>query len=116
MRPPRKGPNTIGAVPVAEGSPPSSYAVVSALNHEPGAFVRLLGVTVLRGVLIVPGVWLVSRLMDPRPKLPWVIALSGGASVTITAGLVIVYWLSSKFPFTPATTTPPAPSGQTVDT
>jgi len=41
---------------VLKDSPPSSYAMASALEGEPGGLGRVLVGTLLRGLLLVPGI------------------------------------------------------------
>ena len=38
-----------------QGSPPSSYAAYAVINGDPGALLRFLGLTLLRGLIIAPG-------------------------------------------------------------
>ena len=40
---------------IPQGSPPSSYAAYAVVNGERGALLRFVGLTLLRGLIIAPG-------------------------------------------------------------
>jgi hypothetical protein len=75
------------------GSPPSSYAVLAFLDGRNGSVLRLVGLTLLRGAFIIPGLWVVSKLMRVDLGAYELIGLSFGGSATITAGMVGYYWI-----------------------
>ncbi len=56
------------------------------------------GVTALRAIFIIPGLWGVSKLLPGLPKMTWwQTTLFGlGASTTISAGLLVFYWFKEK--------------------
>lgn len=68
--------------------PPSTYAIQALVNGEPGAFQRVVGLTLLRTALIVPGLWLAGKAFREEPftgaKL---VGSSFLASSTITLGM-----------------------------
>lgn len=75
------------------GSPPSSYAVLAFLDGRNGSFLRLAGLTLLRGAFIIPGIWIVSKLMRIDLGAYELLGLGFGGSATITAGMVGYYWV-----------------------
>lgn len=85
-----------GAVPVDNGSPPSTYAVAGVLNKEPGSVARLVGVTAIRAVCIMPGIWVVTKLVAPEVSTWKTILISLGGSATISIGMLLWYWLRMK--------------------
>lgn len=68
-------------------SPPSSYAVAAALDGEPGAWVRVFGVTASRAIIIFPGLYLGGI----RGKHLFTGAVA--ASTVITGMLFVMYGL-----------------------
>lgn len=76
---------------VEDRAPPSSYAVASVLDGDPGAIVRLAGLTMLRGCFIVPGMWVASRLTKIDLEPLQILSLSFGGSATISAGMLAYY-------------------------
>lgn len=78
------------------GSPPSSYAVLAVLEGQNGSVLRLLGLTLLRGVFVIPGIWLASRLarVDMEPWQLLVMGLAGSA--TISAGMLAYYFVRQR--------------------
>lgn len=76
---------------VENGAPPSSYAVVSLLDGESGSIARLVGLTLLRGCFIVPGLWVASRLMRVDMEPLQLLGMSFAGSGTITAGMIGYY-------------------------
>lgn len=78
------------------GSPPSSYAVVSVLDGEPGSFMRLIGLTFLRGCFILPGLWVAARVTKVELTSIQLVSLSFAGSATISAGMVAYYWIRRK--------------------
>jgi hypothetical protein len=89
---------TVPAVrtPVEREAPPSTYAVAALLNKEPGAAMRVLGVTAVRTVTIVPGVWLASKTFVRSVNFWQVILISVFTSTTITLGMLGWYWLKKR--------------------
>jgi hypothetical protein len=113
MLPPEERFRTIngfhGAVPMENGAPPSSYAVAAVVNGERGGIPRLIGVTGIRALMIVPGIWIADRMMrgeGPPLSILRTGAFSLAASTTISLGLLALYKLKSVF----ANPTPTAPS------
>ena len=76
---------------VQEQSPPSSYAVASMLDGERGAWVRLMGLTLLRGCFIIPGLWVASKLLRIYLEPMQLLGLSFAGSATISGGMVGYY-------------------------
>lgn len=86
-----------GAIPIENGAPPSTYAVAAFINGEPGSFARLVGVTVLRAVFVIPGLWMSAKVVPGVDLGLFQATLMGvAASSTISAGLVVWYWLKMK--------------------
>jgi|SRR6185503_4606612 len=82
------------ASPTGEhGSPPSSYAVLAVLDGESGSMLRLVGLTLLRGCFIIPGIWVTSKVMRIDLSVYELLGLSFAGSATITAGMVGYYWI-----------------------
>lgn len=73
------------------GAPPSSYAVVDVLDGERGAILRLAGLTALRGLFIMPGLWIVGRLSKVEMTPMQLLVLSFGGSTTISLGMIGYY-------------------------
>lgn len=71
-------------------SPPSTYAIAAAVDGEPGAWWRVLGVTSKRLALIVPGLYL-AGLRGPK-----LVKASLSTTTTITLGLLALYALQGK--------------------
>lgn len=75
------------------GAPPSTYAVMAAIEGEAGAWPRLAGWTVGRTLFILPGL-LVWNWLRPREQRASVLSLWLGslcASATISGCLYIYY-------------------------
>lgn len=84
-------------VPIENGAPPSTYAVAAVLNGEPGSFARLIGVTILRAVFIIPGLWLSGKVVPGvEIGLPQSVGMGLAASASISTGLLGWYWLKAK--------------------
>ncbi len=64
-----------------KGSPPSSYAAYAVLDGERGALLRFLGLTVLRSLLIAPGV----AIMGIRGKQLVLGSLAGSGVISVSA-------------------------------
>lgn len=102
MMPPGERSRTIGgmhgAVPMEGGAPPSSYAVASVVNGEPGGTVRLVGVTFLRSIFIAPGLWLGAKIVGvDQYVMGWkLVGMTVGASSSISLGLLAWYFIKSK--------------------
>jgi hypothetical protein len=93
-RPEGVGDGASAAEPTGEhGSPPSSYAVLAVLDGQSGSVLRLIGLTLLRGCFIVPGIFIVSKVMKIELDIKELLALSFGGSATISAGMVGYYWV-----------------------
>lgn len=89
-------------VPIERDSMPSSYAVAAVINGEDGSWVRLLHVTFVRALFMVPFVWGTGRLMDIKQLRPTdakgaaTMALFAlGMSVSQSVGLLGVYGVKS---------------------
>lgn len=86
-----------GTVPIENGAPPSTYAVAAVLKNEPGSFARLIGVTILRAIFIVPGLWAAGKIIPGvKIDLPQSIGVGLTASASISIGLLGWYYLKSK--------------------
>jgi hypothetical protein len=111
--PPGAGYHSVGTgtIPVDNGSPPSTYAIAGWLNGERGATVRVVGLTVLRAVFIVPGIWLSSKLLVPELKGWRIVAMGVAASTTITAGMLLYYWVQQTAASPSVEGTPGVPHG-----
>jgi len=81
---------------VEKNAPPSSYAVAAALDGEEGAILRLVGLTFLRGVFILPGLWVVAKLSKAELDGLKLLMLSFGGSATITIGMLGYYLVQRK--------------------
>lgn len=81
-----------GAEYLEDQAPPSSYAVAAWLEGQPGSGVRLMGLTALRTVFIVPGL-LAGSWIIPGVKIGKLQALGLGSFVssTITGGMILYY-------------------------
>lgn len=79
------------------GSPPSSYAALAVLEGQNGSLLRLLGLTILRGAFVIPGIWLASKVarVDMEPWQLLVMGLTGSA--TISAGMLAYYYIRQRF-------------------
>jgi len=73
------------------GEPPSTYAVLGVIEGDGGAALRLAGLTVLRGVFIVPGLWVASRLAKVEMTPMQLVVSSFGGSATISLGMIAYY-------------------------
>lgn len=65
---------------VPEGSPPTSYAAYACINGEKGAYLKFGALTVLRSLLIAPGMAL-AGIRGPK-LLYGALAASGAVSVS----------------------------------
>jgi len=78
------------AATLPKGSPPSSYAAYAVLDGEKGAIIRFAGLTILRSLLIAPGV----AIMGIRGKQLVLGSLAGSGVISLSAlGYV---WYSRK--------------------
>lgn len=85
------------APPTGErGSPPSSYAVLAVLEGQNGSILRLIGLTLLRGAFVIPGIWLAAQVarVDMEPWQLLVMSLAGSA--TISAGMLGYYAIQRR--------------------
>lgn len=76
---------------VEPGGPPSSYAVAAVLDREPGAVPRLVGLTALRSLFIIPTLWVGSKIFARSLSLWQVILLGAFASAGISGGMLVWY-------------------------
>ena len=79
---------------VPQGSPPSSYAAYALVDGERGALLRFAGLTVLRALLIAPGV----ALAGARGQKLILGSLAGSAFISAAA---LGYTIASKKQATP---------------
>jgi hypothetical protein len=56
----------------------------------------LLGVTFTRAIFIGPGIWIATKLTSVEAAKWQYIAMTLGASATISGGLLVWYWIRSK--------------------
>lgn len=91
-----------GAIPaeviqpgVQEASPPSTYAVAAFLQGERGSGMKLAGLTAIRAVFILPGLWIANGFAPKESKLSGgqLVAYSLASSGTITLGMLAWYKL-----------------------
>lgn len=102
---------TLGALsetvpaPGSSASPhlPSSESVLAAINGEPGGWGKVLMSTLLRSLLVAPGVWLAGG------RGGRLVAGSLVASTSITAFLFLWYSMHRGGASSPAVTPEPAP-------
>lgn len=99
---------------VPQGSPPSSYAAYAVVRREPGALVRFTGLTVLRSLLIAPGMALAG--VKGRPLLLGSLAASGVISLTALGYCWAGNRQTSPGPLQPDHTAPPPPPPGTTQT
>lgn len=78
---------------IQEAAPPSTYAVAAFLEGQSGSGVRLLGLTALRAVFILPGLWLASSMSPVKLSGGQLVAFSLASSATITGGMIGWYKL-----------------------
>lgn len=76
---------------VEQNAPPSSYAVAAVLDGQSGAIIRLVGLTALRGIFIMPGLWLASKVLRTDLDTMDVVGLSFTGSLTISLGMLGYY-------------------------
>lgn len=76
------------ATGVPRAAPPSTYAVVDFLDGGDGSAVRLAGLTLIRTVCIVPGLWAASKMTDVKLTFGQLCGFSLASSTTITMGMV----------------------------
>ena len=79
---------------IEQAAPPSTYAVAAFLGGQPGSGARLLGLTALRAVFILPGLWLASSMSNVKMSGGQLVAFSLASSVTITGGMIGWYKLN----------------------
>jgi hypothetical protein len=75
---------------VERGEPPSTYALLAAIEGQPNAWYKVASLTAVRAALIAPGLWLAGVR---GWRLP-VYSVMG--SMTITGGLLVYYWAKTK--------------------
>lgn len=90
--------DVVPPVPVEQNAPPSSYAVAGVLEGQPGSILRLAGLTALRGVFILPGLWVGTKLTKAELSLLQLLALALASSVTISLGMVAYYAVLQRVP------------------
>lgn len=106
--------------PAHDGTqPPSTYAIQALVNGEPGAFQRVVGLTLLRTALILPGLWVAGKAFREEsfsgPKL---IGSSFLASTTITLGMYGFAFVKTKMrgDLSPVHFDGPPPAPNYIDT
>lgn len=88
---------------VPQGSPPSSYAAYALADGERGALLRFAGLTVLRALLIAPGV----ALAGARGQKLILGSLAGSAVISVAA---LGYAFTSKKQTAPLDPVGPLPT------
>lgn len=75
-------------------APPSSYAVTSLVRGEPGALLRVAGLTAVRSFFIAPGIYLAGKAFGFSDKLtPWKLAgASLITSISLSTFMCAWYW------------------------
>lgn len=81
---------------VPEGSPPSSYAAASCARGDAGALPRMFGLTLLRALLIAPGV----AMAGVRGKQLVYGSLAGSGLITVSA--LLYAWAGRRASMPPA--------------
>jgi len=104
--------NTGSAMPTAaevveQNAPPSSYAVAAVIDGDQGAILRLVGLTFLRGIFILPGLWVVTKLTKTDLDALKLLALSFGGSATISIGMIGYYLVQRRLASWRSQTAPP---------
>lgn len=72
-------------------SPPSTYAVADFLDGSEGSAIRLAGLTLIRSVFIVPGLWAASKMTSVPLTFGQIAGFSLASSTTISVGMVGYY-------------------------
>lgn len=76
---------TVGSLEIPRGSAPSTYSALAVVERQPGAIWGFFGATVLRGLLMVPGMWVGGA----RGSVLWLGAM--GSAVSLSAALLMYY-------------------------
>lgn len=76
---------------VPQQAPPSTYAVVDFLDGGEGSAIRLAGLTLIRSVFIVPGLWVASKATSVPLTFGQIAGFSLASSTTISIGMVGYY-------------------------
>lgn len=84
--------------PVEAAAPPSTYAVAAVLEGHEGAVIRLAGLTALRSVFILPGLFIATKMTGAKMGGGDLIAASFASSCTISAGMLAWYRLKQCLP------------------
>lgn len=74
-------------------APPSTYAVTSLVRGEPGALIRVAGLTAVRSLFIAPGIYVAGKAFGWEGMTGW--KLAGAAvitSVSLSAFMCGWYW------------------------
>ena len=95
--------NLEAAQPPLRDEPPSTYAISAWVNKEPGAFGRVVNLTLTRMLFIAPGLF-IAGVRDP-----WMLTKATlGATTSITLSLALVYRFRGRAGASSRTThTPP---------
>ena len=101
---------------VPQGSPPSSYAAYALVDGERGAVLRFAGLTLLRALLIAPGI----ALAGVRGQRLILGSLAGSGFISMAAVGYAFVSKRQQLPPAPAvgplpTTAPPVPDAIDVD-
>ncbi len=76
---------------IPQQAPPSTYAVVDFLDGGEGSAIRLAGLTLIRSVFIVPGLWAASKVTSVPLTFGQIAGFSLASSTTISVGMVGYY-------------------------
>jgi hypothetical protein len=76
--------------PIAPNAPPSDYAIADLVNGVPGAVWRVAGLTLLRSLIIAPGL----ALMGMRGQK--LVTSSLAASSTVSVSMALIYSVRKK--------------------
>ena len=87
---------TLGNVHAQRGSPPSTYAILAAVEGQPGAIPRVLGTTLLRSFFLAPGLMAVSRILDDAKVPRFQKVALGALAASASASIFLLAWYSSK--------------------
>lgn len=89
----------VRGVPIERDAMPSSYAVAAVINGEQGGLPRLLHVTFVRAIFMIPFVYGTSKVLNiaQLQKARDMLLFSLGMSVSQSVGLLGVYKVKSMY-------------------
>jgi hypothetical protein len=75
----------VGSVEIPRGAAPSTYSALAVVERQPGAITGFLGAFILRGLVMVPGMWVGGA----RGRVLWLGAF--GSAASLSAALLLYY-------------------------